>query len=104
MKKKLLFIMPDLGSGGAEKALITMLNLFDYSRYEVDLFLFRKQGLFLPSVQTQVNLTDAGEKYKLFDGSLTTCIKTSITRLDFAFAANRIRYSAALKSGNRKAI
>lgn len=96
--------MPDLGSGGAEKALITMLNLFDYSRYEVDLFLFRKQGLFLPSVPTQVNLTDAGEKYKLFDGSLTTCIKTSITRLDFAFAANRIRYSAALKSGNRKAI
>ncbi len=104
MKKKLLFVMPDLGSGGAEKALITLLNLFDYSRYDVDLFLFRKQGLFLPSVPPQVNITDAGKKYMLFDGSLTGCIKASIKSLDFAFAANRIKYANALKSGDRKAV
>ena len=59
MKKKLLFIMPSLGSGGAEKALITILNLFDYSRYDVDLFLFRRQGLFLPDVPSQGRLKTA---------------------------------------------
>lgn len=100
MKKKLLFIMPDLGSGGAEKALVTMLSLFDYERYDVDLFLFRRQGLFLPNVPAQVNVTDAGKRYELFDGSAAACIKASTKKLDLAFAANRIRYAKALKSGN----
>lgn len=100
MKKKLLFIMPDLGSGGAEKALVTMLSLFDYERYDVDLFLFRRQGLFLPNVPAQVNVTDAGKRYELFDGSAAACIKASTKKLDLAFAANRIRYAKVLKSGN----
>ena len=104
MKKKLLFIMPDLGSGGAEKALITILNLFDYSRYDVDLFLFRRQGLFLPDVPSQVHITDGGKDYELFDGSASVCIKSSIKKLNFSSAANRIKYSKALESGNRTAV
>ena len=39
-KKKLLFVIDSLGVGGAEKSLITLLNLLDYSYYEVDLQLF----------------------------------------------------------------
>ena len=41
MKKKILFVMPSLNSGGAEKSLISVLSLFDYERYDVDLLLFR---------------------------------------------------------------
>ena len=104
MKKKLLFIMPDLGSGGAEKALITILNLFDYSRYDVDLFLFRRQGLFLPDVPAQVQIKDGGKEYELFDGSAAACIKSSIKKLSFSSAANRIKYAKALESGNRTAV
>ena len=103
MKKQLLFIMPDLGSGGAEKALTTLLNLFDYEAYDVDLFLFRRQGLFLPNVPPQVNVTDGGKDYELFDGSASACIKSSIKKLNFSLAANRIKYIAALKSGNKTA-
>jgi len=104
MKKKLLFIMPDLGSGGAEKALITLLNLFDYNKYDVDLFLFRRQGLFLPSVPPQVHITDGGNDYELFDGSASACIKSSVKKLNFSFAANRMKYAKALESGDKTAV
>lgn len=44
MKKKLLFVIDSLGIGGAEKSLVSLLGLLDYSRYEVDLQLFAYQG------------------------------------------------------------
>ena len=53
MKKKILFIIDSLGIGGAEKSLVTLLNLLDYSRFEVDLQLFAYGGaleLFLPEM------------------------------------------------------
>ena len=49
--KKILFIIDSLGIGGAEKSLVTLLSLLDYSRYEVDLQLFAHDGIlkqFLP--------------------------------------------------------
>ena len=45
MKKKVLFVMPGLYSGGAEKSLVNLLNLLDYSKLDVDLLLFKKEGL-----------------------------------------------------------
>ena len=93
--------MPALGSGGAEKALTTLLNLFDYEAYDVDLFLFRRQGLFLPNVPSQVNIIDGGKAYELFDGSASACIKSSVKKLNFSLAANRMKYAKALESGDK---
>ena len=45
MKKKLLFVMNNLKVGGAEKALVSLLQTIDYSQYDVDLFLFEKVRL-----------------------------------------------------------
>ena len=45
-KKRILFVIDSLGVGGAEKSLVTLLNLLDYSRYEVDLQLFAYGGTF----------------------------------------------------------
>ena len=72
MKKKILFIIPNLKSGGAEKSLVTLLQLFDYDRYDVSLFLFRKEGLFLGCVPPQVRIFTAGENHELFDGDEKT--------------------------------
>lgn len=55
-KKRVLFINYSLHSGGVEKSLVTILSLFDYSRYEVDLQLFLDEGLFLSRVPPQVRL------------------------------------------------
>lgn len=48
--------MPALYGGGAEKSLVNLLNLLDYSRYEVDLLLFRQEGLFLSQVPNEVRI------------------------------------------------
>lgn len=45
-KKRLLFVIDSLNVGGAEKSLVTLLNLLDFSRYEVDLQLFAYGGTF----------------------------------------------------------
>lgn len=55
-KKRVLFVNYSLHSGGIEKSLVTLLNLFDYEKYEVDLQLFVNEGLFLPMVPKEVNL------------------------------------------------
>ena len=55
-KKKILFINYSLHSGGIEKSLVTLLSLFDYNTYDVDLQLFANDGLFLPRVPKQVHL------------------------------------------------
>lgn len=55
-KKKVLFINYSLHSGGIEKSLVTVLSLFDYNTYDVDLQLFANDGLFLDRVPSEVNL------------------------------------------------
>ena len=47
MKKKILIISHNLRIGGVERSLIGLLNSIDYSRFEVDLFLFIHDGEFL---------------------------------------------------------
>lgn len=48
--------MPSLGSGGAEKSLVNLLNLIDYEKYAVDLLLFKREGLFLSQIPKEVRL------------------------------------------------
>lgn len=100
MKKKLLFIMPQLGIGGAEKSLISLLEQIDYSAYDVDLLLFRKEGAFLADVPCQVNIIDTGSEYVCFDGSASRYIKSCLKRLRISRILNRIFYSKAVKSGD----
>lgn len=67
MKKKILFIEEGLGIGGAEKSLLAILNLLDYSKYEVDLFLFRHTGEFMNMLPKEVNLLKVSEDFSLFE-------------------------------------
>ena len=54
--KNILFVMPSLGSGGAEKSLVNLLNLIDYETYTVDLLLFKREGLFLSQIPKEVRI------------------------------------------------
>lgn len=56
MKKKLIFICCEMGKGGVSKSLASLLNTIDYDVYNVDLFLFSRQGLFLDQVPSNVNI------------------------------------------------
>lgn len=98
MKKNILFVMPSLSSGGAEKSLVTLLNLIDYNKYNVDLYLFRKAGLFVDQIPEKVNLMTAGHDYELFDGSFKKAILSFLKLGKFSLAFHRIKYAWVLFS------
>ena len=105
MKKKLLFIIPSLCSGGAERSLVTLLTLLTQTdRYEIDLLLFREEGLFLPAVPQGVTVLSGGEKYAAFDGSSVGAVKHGLAHFDPMFVRDRLRYAKALKSGDRAGV
>lgn len=56
MKKRILFIMPDLPSGGAEKVLIDIFRNFNYSKNDVTLLLKYRQGVYLTDIPSEVRL------------------------------------------------
>ena len=65
-KKKILFVMESLRIGGAEKSLLTILNLLDYRKYDVDLFLFTHTGEFIDMIPKEVNLLSEEKNYRIF--------------------------------------
>lgn len=56
MKKRILFIIDSLNCGGAEKSLISLLPLLDYDRFDVDLLIFRRGGVFEKYIPSQVRV------------------------------------------------
>jgi glycosyltransferase involved in cell wall biosynthesis len=56
MKKKVLFVIDSLNSGGAEKSLVSLLTLFNFIKYDVDLLMFSQNGLFRSLLPKEVNI------------------------------------------------
>ena len=54
--KKIIIVSHAMEIGGAERALLGLLNSFDYSNYQVDLFLARQEGELLKFLPKQVNI------------------------------------------------
>ncbi|WP_338789115.1 glycosyltransferase [Metabacillus sp. FJAT-53654] len=88
MKKNILFVMNNLTSGGAEKALISLLETIDYTIYDVDLFLFKHEGLFFSKIPDQVNLLEEPFEYKYFDMSIVEALFDYLKRgrIDLVFS------------------
>lgn len=56
MKRNVLFIMPAMLNGGAEKVLIDILKHFDYTQYNVSLLLECKEGPYINDIPDEVEL------------------------------------------------
>ena len=54
--KKILFVIYALNNGGAERSLVNLLTEIDFTKYEVDLLLFAREGMFLVQVPDSVNI------------------------------------------------
>lgn len=72
-KTRLLFAINSLAGGGAEKALINLLNNLDYSRYDVTLLLFIKRGLYLEQLPPQVHLISLFETREEVIAGMLVC-------------------------------
>ena len=56
MKKRILIAMQYMEIGGVERSLLGLLEAMDYSRFKVDLFLYRHSGELMPLIPPQVRL------------------------------------------------
>lgn len=94
MKKKLLFVIESLTLGGAEKSLVTLLNLLDYSKYDVDLLLFAQGGAFQQLLPPSVNLLPVPE-YFSYNSIPWSALGKKVKHPGMLMA--QLRYSAALR-------
>ncbi len=105
MKKKILFIMPSMFIGGAERSLLGLLEAIDYTQYDVSLFLYRHEGEFLAYIPDQVNLLPPMKEYGTFD----VPIRSLLFSRRWRFGLARLISKAALKthcliSGEQKGV
>ena len=61
--------------GGAERALLGLLNALDTSRVEVDLFINQHTGEFMPLIPEKINLLPEKRGYNAIERTRTFCTK-----------------------------
>ena len=93
MKKKLLFVIPNLGAGGAEKSLVNLLNTIDRKYYSVDLFLFSQTGLFLTQLPEFVKILPHSKEFQTFQQPLLKSVLRFIKKSQFSLAFSRLRFA-----------
>lgn len=76
MKKKILIFSHAMEIGGAERALLGLLNSFDYSKYEVDLFLLKHSGELMPLIPEKVNLLPEVPSYSVIMMPMVIALKS----------------------------
>lgn len=104
MKKDILFVLPNLRVGGAEKTLISALHEIDYEKYNVDVFLFQHNGKFMEKLPSQVHLLPKPENFKYFDSSFVSTVIENLIRGKFRLVIDRIRFSLIFKSNEILAV
>lgn len=94
MKKKILIFSHAMEIGGAERALLGLLTSFDYSKYEVDLFLLKHSGELMPLISEKVNLLPEVPSYSAIMKPIVTVLRSgqidvALGRLNGKFRAKK---------------
>ena len=92
--------MESMKSGGGERSLLSLLQLIDYEKYDVDLMLFDPSGLFFDMIPEQVNIVSFGKDYESFSKPLVESIKKFLLNLKPVMALNRLLYSRTVNRKN----
>ena len=98
MKKKIFVFSHAMEIGGAERALLALLNCIDYSEYDVDLFLMRHNGELMELIPKRVNLLPSDNKYS----SLAIPIMNVVKNGDFDIALGRLKGKLNAEKFNKK--
>ena len=85
MKKQLIFVIDSLTCGGAEKSLVTLLNLIDYSKFDVDLMMFKRGGAFESLVPENVHIIPAPHYFEQLQLKKNRKLKDIYYRLKTSF-------------------
>jgi glycosyltransferase involved in cell wall biosynthesis len=97
MKLKLLFVIDSLEVSGAEKSLVSLLSLIDYSRFSVDLMLFGHGGALEELVPKEVNILPPLSYMDFSRLEMKEALKNSISKFNFKMLRARLRYSIGIR-------
>lgn len=97
MKKKILFVIDSLNCAGAEKSLITLLSLIDYSKYEVDLQIFGYGGMLQELLPKEVNLLKPLMYTSFCELSIKSAFKDSIKNFNIKMISARLKFTMAIR-------
>lgn len=98
MKPKILIVMHYLEIGGAETALIGLLNALEPNRVDVDLFLHDHRGEMMQFVPKWVNLLPAIPEYTVLERPIVELVKRGFWRI----ASRRLIAKVLTKIAYRK--
>lgn len=97
MKKRIFIAIHYLEIGGAEISLIGLLNAIDYSRYEVDLFVYSHQGELMKLIPKEVNLLPEIPKYAQIEQSMTSALKRGYVDVVLARLWAKVRFATYVR-------
>lgn len=92
MKKNIVFVIPSLDAGGAEKSLVNLLTTINYSLYAVDLVLLHNKGTFLSMIPKEVTIIPLNSTYSIFTKTLSVSILAFLKKGRLDLAGNRILF------------
>ena len=93
MKKRLFIAIQYLEIGGAERSLIGLLNAIDYTRYEVDLFVYDHRGEFMPLIPKAVRLLPEIKEYAAINRPIKDIVKEGQISIAIARIFAKIQYT-----------
>lgn len=97
MKKRIFISMHYMEIGGAESALIGMLQAIDYSRYDVDLFLHAHRGEMMQFIPKEVNLLPEIKEYAMIEKPMIETLRKGCLRVAQARLKAKWQFKRYLK-------
>lgn len=91
MKKKIFIFSHAMEIGGAERALLGLLNSIDYSKYDIDLFLLRHSGELLDLIPNEVNLLPEIPQYSALMMPMIQALKSGQTAVVLGRLVGKIK-------------
>lgn len=97
MKKNLIFVIDSLVCAGAEKSLITLLSLLDYSKYSVDLMLFTHGELLEGLLPKEVNILRPLKYANFAKLPLKQAFVDALKKSEIKMLSSRMKYSVGIR-------
>ena len=97
MKKRIFVAIHYLEIGGAEMSLIGLLQSFDYSKVDVDLFVYRHQGELLAMIPKEVNLLPEIPAYAQIESPMKEAIQQGTWRIAYGRLKSKWEHNRYVK-------
>lgn len=99
--KKILFIMHNLGFGGAERSLVNLLHELPENQYAVDVLLFQRKGALLPQLPSWVRVLHTPEDLNALYGPVRSAGRLMFTKIVGTAVARLARKTRKARSAYR---